>query len=62
MTEELKPCPFCHSKSQLPSAGQLIRPGIGLVDSWNVECFECKIEMDEFSSREQAIEAWNKRV
>ena len=53
MNEELKPCPFC--------GGEV---GISQIYDWSfrVYCSNCDIEIDGFSTEEEAIDEWNRRV
>jgi len=58
---DLKPCPFCNGSARVQNES------IANKHSWKVFCVEGCICMpaarDEyFTSREKAIEAWNKRV
>ena len=49
--KELKKCPFCGGEAEI--AGYKI--------FW-VICKECTAETKSFDTREEAIEAWNRRV
>ena len=55
MTEKLKPCPFCGNEAEF--------------DEWKIFCIRClngdcdiKPQTDWFNTKEEAIEAWNRRV
>lgn len=49
--EDLKKCPFCGGKAEI----------VGYKIFW-VICKECTAETKSFDTREEAIEAWNRRV
>lgn len=55
---ELKPCPFCGSKSFLVESvnAQTFR-----VECMNSSCY-CYKTWVHFSSKDRAIEAWNRRA
>ena len=59
---ELKPCPFCGSEDV-----KLRHYKVNGCDWWYVTCNQCRIAIDpmfwnNYVSREEAIEIWNKRV
>lgn len=62
MTRELKPCPFCGGKARIVHHSKFGS------DYSAVECMSCRAVGEEFSknylysSDEQAIESWNRRV
>lgn len=47
---ELKPCPFCGGKAHIMRGGH-----------W-IACEDCQSESGYYSTKEEAIEAWNRRV
>lgn len=49
--EDLKKCPFCGGKAEI----------VGYKIFW-VICKECTAETKSFDTREEAIDAWNRRV
>jgi len=49
----LKSCPICNSKAELSEAVE-DRTG------YYCECFECGKSTDEFSSKQAAVDAWNR--
>lgn len=54
MTKELKPCPWCKKRTYVVSYDTYV---------WFVECEnDCKASLDSYDTKEEAIEAWNKRV
>lgn len=58
MTEERKPCPFCGGKAKVVWMPYIGAEGIGLV----VECNQCWAQTGYYDTREEAIDAWNRRV
>ena len=52
--EELKPCPFCGAKATLWREGGVDRP-------YHILC-GCGGRVGWFETREEAIEAWNRRT
>ena len=56
MSEKLKPCPFCGSEANLYECRWL---GI---TSYGVECTKCDAILEGYSTKEEAIKAWNKRA
>ena len=68
---ELKKCPFCGGEAELYEGEQerniYDSHTLGYVDTeyytvHGVGCTDCKCIMAEFTSEEEAIEAWNNRV
>ena len=54
MTEQkLKPCPFCGGKAETYPY---------YFNEWYIGCGECSCDLGVFDTKEEAIEAWNKRV
>lgn len=51
---KLLPCPFCGGKGKLK--------GDESAYGCFVECIDCHAEMDYSETKEEAVEAWNKRV
>lgn len=62
MSEELKPCPFCGGQAVM---GTTYRNGFF---TCTIECDKCYIRTQDITSdilelaRQDAIEAWNRRV
>lgn len=56
---ELKPCPFCGGEAEVIKAHQIFeRPYVVICKNT-----KCRASLGEFSStREEAIEAWNRRA
>lgn len=54
----LKPCPFCGSRARV---SQATRPESVGRWTWRVQCCECNGTVLYFDSRENAVEAWNRR-
>lgn len=51
---KLKPCPFCDSKHiDITSYGEVM---------WFIQCDNCYATFPEFETKEQAIDAWNRRA
>ena len=55
MSKKLKPCPFCGSEATLYEYRWW---GI----SYGVECTKCDAILEGYSTKEEAIEAWNRRA
>ena len=55
---KLKPCPFCGGKAYIHDA--ICDDGAYLFTF--VQCHTCKANIEGFSSKEKAIEAWNRRT
>ena len=53
---ELKPCPFCGKRGILKRKEIFGRP------YYKVECLDCFAATFSEPTREEAIEAWNRRV
>ena len=55
LAERLKPCPFCGSEA--------IREYYGYpLDYWVIICRNCGGKLSVYGSREQVIQAWNRRM
>ena len=55
----MKPCPFCGSKSWELVQKLVFSDGQG----WRMECVgECSAKTCWWHSKEEAIEAWNRRI
>lgn len=54
--EELKPCPFCGTEVEI-SEGMY-----GFHTHFQPRCTKCGCSLDIYSTFEEAIESWNKRV
>ena len=50
---ELKPCPFCEGKAEITSYHNAVI---------FVQCTDCYATFPHFDSKEEAIEAWNRRA
>ena len=67
MTGKLKPCPFCGGEAKIGSRGVYYS---GEKPSWSYQVYcppsnNCSVRPNnnkEYMTKEQAIEAWNKRV
>ena len=57
MTEKLKPCPFCGGKAVYSSITFLHGD-----DQCHVECEKCGFTTENFKTRYDAIDAWNRRA
>ena len=58
---ELKPCPFCGGKSTIRQVTP-VRDGLTLTyNGYFVICEECLTSGDNYSTKERAIDAWNRR-
>jgi len=54
MTEELKPCPKCHS--------EFVGGYEDKSERWSlISCFDCGIELNSYVHLKDAIEEWNER-
>ena len=51
---ELRKCPFC--------GGEAETYPYYCPDGWYIGCGECSCDLGVFDTKEEAIEAWNKRV
>ena len=51
--QELKPCPFCGGEAETYPY---------YFNEWYIGCSECSCDLGVFDTKEEAIEAWNKRV
>lgn len=62
--QELKPCPFCGGEAVVDH-WELSSPDEGWEDErediYYIVCSECGSETYEYRSKEEAIEAWNRR-
>jgi Lar family restriction alleviation protein len=56
-----KPCPFCGDRDIRFLNTERSHPN-DRDNSWRVECGSCPCELRWFSSKEQALEYWNKRT
>lgn len=52
---ELKPCPFCGSRENAIKEHWMCR------NMWCVQCYGCGCNSACFRTKEEAIEAWNRR-
>lgn len=57
---ELKPCPFCGDSAFLCDIPYSCEPGRLVM--WAVECNGCHTTTFEYDTKEEAIEAWNRRA
>ena len=53
MNDELKPCPFCGGEAIIDGCDETL---------WIVICKECNASIGYKETKEEAIEAWNKRI
>jgi len=61
--EELKKCPFCGGEADVcvtPWDYENNKPANN--HKYVVECKDCLAETDSYTTREEAIEAWERRV
>lgn len=59
MSDKLKPCPFCGSNK----CNVIEHAFHNLSSTYGVKCWNCKAESWQFfDTKEEAIEAWNRRV
>ncbi len=54
--DELKPCPFCGETESLIIDDEWTIPAFA------IECCECGASTITFDTKEEAIEAWNRRA
>lgn len=55
---ELKPCPFCGGEAEVCSTGTY-----GIKFFYRINCKRyCCIQVEFYSNKEDAAEAWNQRV
>ncbi len=59
MNVELKPCPFCGGEAILSESHTVADETFGLCF---VFCKSCRAETSLYSIKQEAIDAWNKRV
>ena len=52
---ELKPCPFCGGKAGIMRYSHIKKVSFCF-------CTSCKVKMPNMLTREEAIEAWNRRA
>ena len=57
----LKPCPFCGSDNLDVLEDTTMHPPLWLIRHWDDDCILYG-NSHRYSSKEQAIESWNKRV
>ena len=53
MSDKLKPCPFCGGKAIIDGCDDTL---------WSVICKKCAASIDYNETKQEAIEAWNRRV
>lgn len=53
MNDKLKPCPFCGGEAIVDGCDDTL---------WIVICKECNASIGHKETKEEAIEAWNKRI
>jgi len=60
--DELKPCPFCGAKySSEKFEKNTVQIMLGERYYW-VVCLKCEVRTGEYSKKEKAVKAWNRRV
>lgn len=59
---ELKPCPFCGGEARLRAFRTYIQSKHRMGEKYYIECCECGLNAPNFINKEEAIEAWNRRV
>ena len=59
---ELKPCPFCGGEAFLNFDPEAVEDTFGRKWAFNVFCGNCCATTGICWSKEQAIEAWNRRA
>ena len=57
---ELKPCPFCGGEAFAVNFTYAITEGHWKM--WSVDCPKCRCQSGDFVTKEEAIEAWNRRA
>ena len=57
MSEILKPCPFCSGKAEIRE----VETRTSKIGGYFVFCPKCKTSGDNYSTSENAAQAWNKR-
>lgn len=58
--QTLKPCPFCGSKRIIK--GCVDNRLLGWGEAHNLMCRRCGVSTKDFATKEEAIEAWNRRI
>ena len=53
MNDKLKPCPFCGGEAIIDGCDETL---------WIVICKECNASIGYKETKEEAIEAWNRRI
>ena len=53
MSDKLKPCPFCGGEAIIEGCDDTL---------WSVICKKCAASIDYNETKQEAIEAWNRRV
>lgn len=53
--EELKKCPFCGGEAKIYKL-------FDYISKYRVECTYCDMYTSAYATKEEAIEAWNRRV
>ena len=69
---ELKPCPFCGGEARewnnglmetiIDENGSYVDMDISSPDMFGIECTKCCCQNIGYSSEQEAMEAWNRRV
>lgn len=57
MKTELKPCPFCGGKAEVVPYSVY-----GKVKSYFVNCLKCGCQIRDYTSKQNAEKAWNRRA
>ena len=56
---ELKPCPLCGRAGE---RWNVVSIGKKFSSSWRVKCKLCGVTTTSYSTEEQAVNAWNRRL
>jgi len=61
MSEELKPCPFCHSTKLIIMNEWPVYRKVSY-KRWHVLCGKCWCMTHEYSTKQYAVSRWNTRA
>lgn len=64
MATELRPCPFCGGEAEINFVPPFVHPRNGRkgLERWQIFCDSCGVFTPGMLTKEEAIEAWNRRV